>query len=88
MERVTALRLAAPAGAGDAAAGPAAPRSEPSPLRWELDQGPWYDNNLAVLEVRDEGRLHLRWVAGDIEGRPTDQPRLRTVSEVDVPIRR
>ncbi len=61
---------------------------ESSPLRWELDRGPWYDNNLAVLEVRDEGRLHLRWVAGDIEGRPTDRPRLRTVSEVDVPLRR
>ena len=59
-----------------------------SPLAWELDRGPWYDNNLAVLEVRPEGRLHLRWVAGDIEGRPTDQPRLRTVAEVDVPLRR
>ena len=59
-----------------------------SPLRWELDRGPWYDNNLAVLEVRDEGRLHMRWVAGDVEGRPTDRPTLRTVSEVDVPLRR
>ncbi len=59
-----------------------------SPLTWELDRGPWYDNNLAVLEVRDADRLHLRWVAGDIEGRPTDQPRLRTVAEVDLPIRR
>ena len=60
----------------------------PSPLTWELDRGPWYDNNLAVLEVRDGGRLHLRWVAGDIEGRPSDRPRLRTVAEVEVPIRR
>jgi len=59
-----------------------------SPLTWELDRGPWYDNNLAVLEVRPEGRLHLRWVAGDIEGRPTDQPALRIVAEADVPLRR
>jgi hypothetical protein len=59
-----------------------------SPLTWELDRGPWYDNNLAVLEVRDADRLHLRWVAGDVEGRPTDRPRLRTVAEVDLPIRR
>ena len=59
-----------------------------SPITWELDRGPWYANNLAVLEARDGGRLHLRWVAGDVEGRPTDQPRLRTVAEVDVPLRR
>jgi len=60
----------------------------PGPLTWELDRGPWYDNNLAVLEVRDGGRMHLRWVAGDVEGRPTDRPQLRTVAEVDVPFRR
>ncbi len=60
----------------------------PGPLTWGVDRGPWFDNNLAVLEVRDGGALHLRWVAGDIEGRPSDQPRLRTVAEVDVPIRR
>ncbi|WP_432479838.1 alkaline phosphatase D family protein [Nocardioides sp. GXQ0305] len=59
-----------------------------SPLAWELDRGPWYDNNLAVLEVREPDRVHLRWLAGDVEGRPTDRPRLRTVAEVDLPIRR
>ncbi|QBR91215.1 alkaline phosphatase D family protein [Nocardioides euryhalodurans] len=58
------------------------------PLGWQLDRGPWYDNNLAVLEVRPDGGLHLRWSAGDVEGRPSDQPVLRVVSEVDVPVRR
>ena len=48
-------------------------RSRASPLRWELDRGPWYDNNLAVLEVRDGGRLHLRWVGGRHRG-PADRP--------------
>ena len=61
----------------DAAARAAGRRSPRSPLRWELDRGPWYDNNLAVLEVRDEGRLHLRWVGRRHRGpahRPAEAP--------------
>jgi hypothetical protein len=52
------------------------------PLAWSIARGPWYDNNLAVLEVQPEGGLELRWYAGDVEGRPTEQPLLRTVAEV------
>jgi len=55
-----------------------------SPLRWELTSGPWYDNNLAVLELLDD-RLRFRWSGGEVrDGRPT-YATLRTVAEVDVP---
>jgi hypothetical protein len=56
----------------------------PSPLGWELTRGPWYDNNLAVLEVQPEGGLRMRWYAGDVDGRPTDRPALRLVAEAEV----
>jgi hypothetical protein len=56
-----------------------------SPLGWQVDRGPWYDNNLAVLEVRPEGGLVMRWVAGDVTGRAQDDPVLREVAVVEVP---
>jgi hypothetical protein len=55
-----------------------------SPLRWELTSGPWYDNNLAVLELLAD-RLRFRWSGGEVrDGRP-DHATLRTVATVDVP---
>ena len=60
----------------------------PSPLGWQVDRGPWVDNNLAVLEVQEDGGLSMRWYAGDIEGRSTDDPVLKVVAEVDVPVSR
>lgn len=59
-----------------------------SPLRWELTRGPWYDNNLAVLELQPE-QLHLTWARGEVDGPdgPTyDRARLETVATVDVPL--
>ena len=56
-----------------------------SPLGWQVDRGPWYDNNLAVLEVRPEGGLVMRWLAGDVTGRAADDPVLREVAAVEVP---
>ncbi|MGH3348922.1 MAG: alkaline phosphatase D family protein [Nocardioides sp.] len=55
-----------------------------SPLGWQVDRGPWYDNNLAVLEVKPEGGLTMRWVAGDVTGRAPDDPLLREVAVVEV----
>ncbi|MGZ5399811.1 MAG: alkaline phosphatase D family protein [Nocardioides sp.] len=59
-----------------------------SPLGWAVDRGPWVDNNLAVLELQQDGGLSLRWLGGDIEGRATDDPVLKVVAEVDVPVNR
>jgi hypothetical protein len=54
-----------------------------SPLRWRLTRGPWYDNNLGVLELLED-RLHFRWSGGEVDGHP-ERPTLRTVAEFDVP---
>jgi hypothetical protein len=54
------------------------------PLTWRIDRGPWYDNNLAVLELRPEGGLALTWYAGDVTGRDPGDPVLRVVAQVQV----
>lgn len=45
-----------------------------APFRWRRVKGPWFDNNLATLEVRPDG-LELWWAKGDVldgqHGRPT-----------------
>ncbi len=61
-----------------------------SPLRWSMTRGPWYDNNLAVLELQAD-QLHLTWARGEVDGPdgPTyDRARLETVATVDVPLPR
>lgn len=54
-----------------------------APLRWRLTQGPWFDNNLATLEVTREG-LRLRWDTGEVTDGRHDSPGLVEVSTVDV----
>ena len=51
------------------------------PLQWRLSHGPWYDNNLAILELRNSG-LRLWWTAGEVVDRP-DRPVLRRVATID-----
>ena len=36
-----------------------------SPLQWRLSHGPWYDNNLAVLELAPAG-IRIWWNAGTV----------------------
>ncbi|HEU5037006.1 MAG TPA: alkaline phosphatase D family protein [Nocardioides sp.] len=56
------------------------------PLRWAVTQGPWYDNNLAVLELAPAG-LRMWWLAGQISGEEVDGrpelPVLKRVATVD-----
>ncbi|HSP59672.1 MAG TPA: alkaline phosphatase D family protein [Ornithinimicrobium sp.] len=54
--------------------------------RWHGVAGPWFDNNLALLEI-DDGHLRAAWVAGRVLGGQDDHPRLTTVAdlELDVP---
>ena len=59
-------------------------RVQRSPLRWGLVQGPWFDNNLAVLEVRGRG-LRIWWSAGAVAGDRPDRPSVRRVASVDAP---
>ena len=51
------------------------------PLRWAVIHGPWYDNNLAVLELGPSG-LRMWWAAGEADGHP-ERPALRRVATVD-----
>ncbi|MET1059021.1 MAG: alkaline phosphatase D family protein, partial [Nocardioides sp.] len=54
-----------------------------APLRWKLVKGPWFDNNLATLEVTERG-LHMWWARGEVEGDQHDRPRLVEVASVDI----
>jgi hypothetical protein len=55
-----------------------------SPLRWALLRPPWFDNNLAVLELQAD-RLHFWWTRGAVDG-DVDRPRAERVATVDVPL--
>lgn len=50
------------------------------PVRWAVTSGPWYDNNLAVLELDPEG-LRMWWTAGEADGDP-ELPDLTRVATV------
>ena len=50
--------------------------------RWKVTQGPWFDNNLATLEVRGGG-LVIRWETGEV-GDDLDAPQLRQVARLVV----
>ncbi|TPG13985.1 alkaline phosphatase family protein [Pedococcus bigeumensis] len=54
-----------------------------APYRWTVTDGPWFDNNLATLEVRGRG-LVMRWEAGEIRGDRFDAPELRQVARVAI----
>lgn len=52
-----------------------------SPLHWQVTQGPWLDNLLAVLEV-DGADLRIRWSTGEVVDGDHDRPRWRTLVEL------
>ena len=54
-----------------------------APLHWKLVKGPWFDNNLATLEIMGDG-LRMWWAKGHVEGDANHRPRLVTVSEVTI----
>ena len=49
-----------------------------APLTWRYAEGPWFDNNLACLEVRDRS-LKMWWVTGEVVD-AHDRPRLAKVA--------
>ena len=54
-----------------------------SPLKWDLLEGPWFDNNLATLEVNPSG-LRMWWATGKVEDGVHDRPRLVRVADVTI----
>lgn len=57
------------------------------PFRWKRVKGPWFNNNLASLEVAPEG-LRLWWQTGVVDGGDELHPRLETVASLTVASRR
>ncbi|MCU1517320.1 MAG: glycoside hydrolase [Pseudarthrobacter sp.] len=74
-----AYGLAAPIGALVARSA----RVPDPPFRWARVKGPWFDNNLASLEVVPEG-LKLWWQTGVVDGDDHLHPRLETVAALTV----
>ncbi|MBA3780405.1 MAG: alkaline phosphatase D family protein [Nocardioides sp.] len=58
-----------------------------APVRWRLLNGPWFDNNLATLEVTPGG-LHLWWARGEVHDGAHDRPSLVEVATLDIDDRR
>ena len=56
-----------------------------APLQWSLVRGPWFDNNLATLELDEAGRMRLWWATGTVDGDAHDRPHLHCVADVTVP---
>ncbi|MEA3551408.1 alkaline phosphatase D family protein [Pseudarthrobacter sp. C1] len=80
---VMSYGLAAPIGALAARSA----RVPDPPFRWSGIKGPWFDNNLACLEVVPEG-LKLWWQRGVVDGCDNLNPRLERVAEITVAPRR
>ncbi|WP_240311715.1 alkaline phosphatase D family protein [Nocardioides houyundeii] len=51
-----------------------------SPLRWRNVEGPWFDNNIGLLETSG-GQLRLRWFTSQILGEDHAHPQLRQIVE-------
>lgn len=52
-----------------------------APYNWRVTEGPWFDNNLATLQVRGRG-LVIRWDSGLVRDEAYDEPELRQVARV------
>jgi hypothetical protein len=53
------------------------------PYKWAGIKGPWFDNNLACLEVTAEG-MNLWWQKGVVEGGDHLHPRLERVASLTI----
>ncbi|MEJ7833523.1 MAG: alkaline phosphatase D family protein [Nocardioides sp.] len=54
-----------------------------APLTWKRTLGPWFDNNLATLEVTGDG-LRIWWATGVVEDGVHERPALVSVAEFTV----
>ncbi len=53
------------------------------PLRWRYAKGPWFDNNLACLEIDGTG-LRMWWVTGHVVDGAHELPRLEKVATYEL----
>lgn len=57
------------------------------PFTWRTVKGPWFDNNLALLQDGSDG-LTMTWHTGTVDHGDELHPRLEAVATVTVPARR
>ncbi|QKJ18034.1 alkaline phosphatase D family protein [Microbacterium hominis] len=57
------------------------------PFRWRTVKGPWFDNNVALLQEEPEG-LTMTWHTGVVEHGDELHPRLEEVASITVPAKR
>jgi hypothetical protein len=55
-----------------------------APVDWRLLKGPWFDNNIATLEIKPGEGLRMWWATGEVHDGRHDRPRFAQVAEVDV----
>ncbi|MFF1253447.1 alkaline phosphatase D family protein [Pseudarthrobacter sp. NPDC058329] len=82
MRFVTAISSYGLAASSGALAARSAKVPDP-PFRWSGIKGPWFDNNLACLEVAPEG-MNLWWQKGVVEGGDQLHPRLQRVASLTI----
>ncbi len=70
--------VAGPIGHGGAASA----KVPNAPVSWRLLEGPWFDNNIATLEVRPGEGLRMWWGTGEVENGDHERPRFAQVEEV------
>ncbi|WP_256838235.1 alkaline phosphatase D family protein [Ornithinimicrobium faecis] len=56
-----------------------------APWSWSNLAGPWYDNNLAVLQLSDD-QMEVSWSTGEVHDGRHDQPRLEQVARIDLDV--
>ena len=83
MRFATAILSYGLAGPMGAVAAKSAHVPEP-PFSWGLLRGPWFDNNLAVLEDKGPEGLALSWWTGEVEHGDHENPVLEEVASVVV----
>ena len=73
----SAYGLAAPLGALAARSA----KVPEAPFKWRSVAGPWFDNNIALLQIRGRD-IEMRWLAGQAPASRPDQPTMEQVADV------
>jgi hypothetical protein len=50
-----------------------------APFRWHTIAGPWYDNNLAIMQMVDD-QIRVSWWTGTVQAGDHERPRLEPVA--------
>ena len=53
------------------------------PFRWSNLQGPWFDNNLATLEITGR-RMRMRWEKGVVKPGHDESPTVEVVCDIEI----